>query len=263
MTHESHARPAHVDAESVPVKDAATFLLLRDADAGVEVFSIRRAASMVFAGGMIAFPGGGVDLSDHDTIPSAGPAPEAWSTRLGVESRRAEAIITAAVRECFEETGLLLTTPPHSISYDGGPWHSSWAPWRTRVDSHEISMATMLQDNALVADTGRLVELSRWITPVGPPRRYDTFFFGIDLPTSGLHEPDGECGEFDDSGWSRPKDMLDAFAREEVYLLPPTLAHFEELSAAESVAGYLGRPAQMKPVVNDLPDEITRQLRSS
>ena len=233
--------------------DAATILLLRDTDLGVEVFSIRRAASMVFAGGMIAFPGGGVDPSDYDPLPSAGPDGAEWSTRLGVEEPRALAIVSAAIRECFEETGMLLTSPAHSISYDGGPAGSPWAPWRSRVDSHEISMAEMLRANALVADTGRLVELSRWITPVGPPRRYDTFFFGIELPHGDPHEPDGHCGEFDDSGWSRPRDMLDASARAEVNLLPPTLAHFEELAAADSVAGFLAHRETMAPVNNDLP----------
>ena len=253
MGQQAHLHDGKVDAASVPVRDAATILLLRDARSGVEVFSIRRASSMVFAGGMIAFPGGGVDSSDSDPLPAAGPDGTEWSTRLGVEPDRAQSIVSAAVRECFEETGLLLTSPAHSMSYDGGPARSPWTPWRARVDSHEISMAEMLRANALVADTGRLVELSRWITPVGPPRRYDTFFFGIELPTGDPHEPDGECGEFDDSGWTRPKDMLDAVTRSEVHLLPPTLAHFEELATANSVKEYLARAGTMAPVNNDLP----------
>lgn len=258
MAHQGQVQPEQVDAASVPVADAATILLLRDAGTGVEVFSIRRAASMVFAGGVIAFPGGGVDPSDYDPLPAAGPDGGEWSRRLGVDAPRAQAIVSAAVRECFEETGMLLTSPAHSMSYDGGPDRSLWAPWRSRVDSHEISMGEMLRDNALVADTGRLVELSRWITPVGPPRRYDTFFFGIELTSGDPHEPDGHCGEFDDSGWSRPKDMLDASARSEVHLLPPTLAHFEELAAADSVRGYLDREPTMAPVNNDLPGQIRR-----
>ena len=258
MAHQGHVHPEQIDPASVPVTDAATILLLRDSEHGVEVFSIRRAASMVFAGGVIAFPGGGVDPSDYDRLPTAGPDGSEWSSRLGIEPARAQAIVSAAVRECFEETGMLLTSPAHSISYDGGPERSPWAPWRSRVDSHEISMGEMLRANELVADTGRLVELSRWITPVGPPRRYDTFFFGIELSAEDPHEPDGHCGEFDDSGWSRPKDMLDASARSEVHLLPPTLAHFEELAAAKSVRGYLSRVATMAPVNNDLPGQIPR-----
>lgn len=258
MAHQGHDQPKQIDPASVPVTDAATILLLRDSEQGVEVFSIRRAASMVFAGGVIAFPGGGVDPSDYDPLPTTGPEGDEWSSRLEIDAARAQAIVSAAVRECFEETGMLLTSPAHSMSYDGGPDRSPWAPWRSRVDSHEISMGEMLRANALLADTGRLVELSRWITPVGPPRRYDTFFFGIELSSGDPHEPDGHCGEFDDSGWSRPKDMLDASARLEVHLLPPTLAHFEELATAESVRGYLSRPTTMAPVNNDLPAQIHR-----
>lgn len=253
MATQGHSGAADVDAASVPIKDAATVLLLRDGDTGVEVFSIRRAASMVFAGGVIAFPGGGVDPSDYDAVPTSGPTPRDWSTRLGVESTRASAVVTAALRECFEETGMLLTSPSHSMAYDGGRAASPWTPWRARVEGHEISMAEMLHANDLIADTGRFVELSRWITPVGPPRRYDTFFFGVELSAADPHSPDGECAEFDEAAWSRPRDMLDAFSRSEVYLLPPTLAHFEELAGATSVSDFLDREATMTPVVNDLP----------
>lgn len=253
MATHGQAGPSSGDPGSVPIKDAATVLLLRDTGTGPEVFSIRRAASMVFAGGVIAFPGGGVDPSDYEPIPAEGPTSEEWALRLGVERSRAFAVVTAALRECFEETGMLLTSPPHSMAYDGGHAKSPWATWRARVDSHEMSMAEMLRANALAGDTGRLVELSRWITPIGPPRRYDTFFFGVELPGGIPHEPDGECVEFDQAAWTRPQDMLDAFARSEVFLLPPTIAHFEELAGASSVAGYLDRETTMAPVVNDLP----------
>lgn len=253
MATQGQAGPAPGEPATVPIKDAASVLLLRDTGSGPEVFSIRRAASMVFAGGVIAFPGGGVDRSDYEPIPATGPTPDEWAERLGIERSRAFAIVTAALRECFEETGMLLTSPPHSMAYDGGHAESPWTSWRAQVDSHAMSMAEMLRANSLVGDTGRFVELSRWITPVGPPRRYDTFFFGVELPAGYPHEPDDECAEFDEVAWTRPQDMLDAFARSEVFLLPPTIAHFEALAGATSVADYLDGETTMAPVVNDLP----------
>lgn len=243
----------------LPIKDAATFLLLREHDGGVQVFTIRRASTMVFAGGVVAFPGGGVDRGDYDTVPMAGPDFHSWAARLGVEPARAGSIVTAAVRECFEETGVLL-----AAAADGGDAaaallaagidDSSAAQWRRRLDKHEVPLSSFLETAGLIADTTRLKELSRWITPPGNPRRYDTFFFAV--PIADGEGPDGSSAEFDASGWAYPQDVLAAWERDEVTLLPPTIVHLRQLVEAGSIEAFMQRPAEMAPIRNDLRPEF-------
>ena len=91
-------------------RNAATVVLLRPgAGDSPEVYLLRRQVSMDFAGGMCVFPGGGVDPRDYDTtVAWAGPTPEDWAARLGTDADVARALVSAAVRETFEESGVLL-----------------------------------------------------------------------------------------------------------------------------------------------------------
>src|SRR3712207_9523044 len=94
---------------SASPRQAATVLLLRDGTAGLEVYVLRRTRGMPFAGGMTAYPGGGVDPRDGDTaIAWAGPPPSAWAEAFGTDERTARELVCAAVRETFEEAGVLL-----------------------------------------------------------------------------------------------------------------------------------------------------------
>ena len=102
---------AFADGSKEPAepRDAATVVLLRRGGAGPEVYLLRRHVSMEFAGGMCVFPGGGVDPRDFDhTVAWAGPTPAEWAARLGVDEAKARALVCAAVRETFEESGVLL-----------------------------------------------------------------------------------------------------------------------------------------------------------
>lgn len=258
------AAPEHgIDPTEVPVKDAATVLFLRDAPGGLEVFAVRRAPTMVFAGGMIAFPGGGVDPSDSAPFPSIGPSLSTWAARLGIETSRAGTILSAAIRECFEETGLLLSSEQVSIAADGARPGSPWPSLRARVASHEIALAEVLGATGHAADTGRLHALGRWVTPVGPPRRYDTFFFGVEVETDGPHQPVGDFSEFDRSSWARPADLLDAHRREEIFALPPTRFHLEMLADAGSAAEVLAVERDLRAVRLDRPATRSRKLGES
>ena len=106
------------DGTAIPAepRDAATVVLLRDGTQGPEVYLLRRQTSMAFAGGMCVFPGGGVDPRDFDDELTerglwAGPAPAVWADRLGCDEAKARALVCAAVRETFEESGVLLAGP--------------------------------------------------------------------------------------------------------------------------------------------------------
>src|SRR3954467_5712434 len=96
----------------VPIRQAATVLLLRDGAAGLEVYLLRRTKGMPFAGGMSAYPGGGVDDRDGDTdLAWVGPPPADWAAAFSCDERLARELVCAAVRETFEEAGVLLAGP--------------------------------------------------------------------------------------------------------------------------------------------------------
>src|SRR5664279_4079596 len=111
-------------AGDVTVRPAATVMLVKDTPAGLEVFVLRRVVGMAFAGGMTAFPGGAVDGSDHETDHAAplrwsGPDPQWWAGQLGVTPDTARALVVAAARELFEETGVLLARPSAGVAEAG------------------------------------------------------------------------------------------------------------------------------------------------
>jgi 8-oxo-dGTP pyrophosphatase MutT (NUDIX family) len=105
---------AFADGSRTPVepRDAATVVLMRPGPHQPEIYLLRRHTSMAFAGGMCVFPGGGVDQRDFDhTVAWAGPPSATWAERLGTSEELARALVCAAVRETFEESGVLLAGP--------------------------------------------------------------------------------------------------------------------------------------------------------
>src|SRR6476469_10175749 len=98
--------------DEAPPRRASTVMLLRDGDAGPEVFMLRRVSAMEFAPSMMVFPGGGVDERDGEpNLPWAGPSPSEWAVRLGCSASDAQMFVAAAVREVLEECGVLLAGP--------------------------------------------------------------------------------------------------------------------------------------------------------
>ena len=140
-------------------------MLVRDGAAGVEVFLVRRVRGMAFAGGMTVFPGGGVDPADADAdVAWAGPPPSWWAQRFGIDEPRARALVCAAVRETFEECGVLLAGPTSdTVVADTTEYHGS----RKRLEGRELTFSAFLAENDLVLRSDLLRPWSRWITPVG------------------------------------------------------------------------------------------------
>src|SRR5581483_11814380 len=147
------------------------------ANPGFEVYLQRRVASMNFAASMYVFPGGGVDPRDTAVQPAwAGPSPADWAERLRRDEATARAIVCAAVREVFEESGVLLAGPgPDTVVGDvsGAAWEAA----RVALLAREVGFAELLAREGLVLRSDLLVPWSRWITPVFEPRRFDTYFF--------------------------------------------------------------------------------------
>jgi len=223
-------------------KDAATVILLRDiplgdAPAGVEVFLQRRVAGMAFAGGMTVFPGGGVDGRDSAAIPGAawaGPRPSWWARRFGCDEALAQALVCAAVRETFEESGVLLAGPDKASVVDDAARHHVA---RAALVARELSMAQFLADARLVLRADLLRPWANWVTPEGEPRRYDTRFLLAVLPP-GQHA-DAVTTEAVDAVWQSPAAALADWQAGRRWLLPPTWYTLSELAEHDTVAALL------------------------
>jgi 8-oxo-dGTP pyrophosphatase MutT (NUDIX family) len=219
----------------VTPKDAATVALVRERDTGMEVFLMRRVTGMAFAGGMTVFPGGGVDRRDADTsVAWVGPEPAWWGRKFSCDPSMARALVCAAVRETFEESGVLLAGKDDvSVVADA----AQYADVRHALVNREVSLAQFLADAGLVLRADLLRPWANWVTPAEEPRRYDTRFFLAVLP-EGQHA-DGATSEADQAGWQRPQDAIDDWKAGNVGLLPPTWMTLAELRDAGTVAAAM------------------------
>jgi 8-oxo-dGTP pyrophosphatase MutT (NUDIX family) len=221
----------------VTPKDSATVMLVRDAEGGVEVFLLRRVRGMAFAGGMTVFPGGSVDPRDADTSAAwHGPDPDWWAGRFGVDPALARALVCAAVRETFEESGVLLAGPDAtSVVSDTRPF----ADARRALVERETSLAQFLADAGLVLRADLLRPWANWVTPVQERRRFDTRFFLAAVPAG--QRADGATTEATEAGWYRPTDALDDWKHGRRGLLPPTWTTLAELEDCGSLGEAMAR----------------------
>ena len=238
----------------VPVRRAATVLLTRDGDRGLEVFTLHRAAAMVFAPGVVAFPGGGVDPTDRAALAVPGRPLSWWAQRLDLPEPEVAELLAAAVRELFEETGVLLGAPPVEP-------HVTAERERLRLEltAHRIGIADVLTAEGIEAPFDQLIPWARWITPPGPPRRYDTFFFVAVAPDgqeAAIVTTEAEHGQ-----WDRPADLIAAHAAGERAIMPPTLSVLHQVSDAATVAELLATQrtiTAVRPRVISAPGEPLR-----
>ncbi|MEU9144716.1 NUDIX hydrolase [Streptomyces sp. NPDC048349] len=231
---------ALADGSLTPVdpRRAATVMLLRDTPDGPVVHMLRRRASMAFAGGAYAYPGGGVDPRDEDhQVGWAGPSREDWARRLGTDARSAQAIVCGAVRETFEEAGVLLAgeTPGTVVGDTTG---DDWEADRQALVARELSFAEFLDRRGLRLRSDLLGAWARWITPEFEPRRYDTWFFVAALPEG--QRTRNASTEADRTVWIRPADAAGGYDKGELLMMPPTISTLRSLepygSAAEALA---------------------------
>ncbi|MGY1437111.1 NUDIX hydrolase [Streptomyces reniochalinae] len=236
--------------ELTPVtpRTAATVMLLRDTAEGPVVHMLRRRTSMAFAGGAYAYPGGSVDPRDARGADTAGPTPAQWAERLGTDEATAHAIVCAAVRETFEESGVLLAGPdPHTVVADttGDDWEAD----RAALVAHELSFAGFLDRRGLVLRSDLLGAWARWITPEFEKRRYDTYFFVAALPEG--QRTRNASTEADRTVWVRPQEAAAGYDRGDLLMMPPTIATLRALAPYTGVAGALAGSAarDLTPVV--------------
>jgi 8-oxo-dGTP pyrophosphatase MutT (NUDIX family) len=249
MTFEVPLR-AQQDGPPVTPKDAATVMLLHDGAGGLEVFLQHRVAGMPFAGGMTVFPGGGVDRRDADaSISWAGPPPSQWAEWFGCTESLARALVCAAVRETFEESGVLLAGTDAGIVKDTAPY----AYARQALVSRELSLAAFLAEAGLTLRADLLRPWANWITPLPEPRRYDTRFFVATLPDG--QDADGKTTEADSSGWQRPEDALADAHQGRRTLMPPTWVTLSELGEYAIAEEALSVEREIRPIIPTLVRE--------
>lgn len=213
-------------SDQMTPRPAATVMLLRDAPDGLEVFLLQRHSRMDFAPGTTVFPGGGVDDRDREAdISWTGPDPAWWAQRLAVDEELALALVCAAVRETFEECGVLLAGPDEgSIVSDATVYHGA----RGQLASRELAFSDFLRGEGLVLRADLLRPWANWVTPAqGHRRRYDTYFFVAALP-EGQHADD-LTSEALSAAWSPPATAVEDFAAGRSVLLPPTWTQLDTL----------------------------------
>jgi 8-oxo-dGTP pyrophosphatase MutT (NUDIX family) len=216
------------------------------AHSGLEVYMLRRQSSMKFAPGAFVFPGGSVDARDADEqVAWAGPDPGEWGQVFDAPPELACALVCAAVRETFEESGVLLAGPSADavVADTTGP---DWEADRQSLLDRSLSLAEMLARRGLVLRSDLLRPWSRWITPVIEERRFDARFFAAALPPQQRTRDVG--GEAAEVAWMAPGDAIAMGRRKEIVLWPPTAVSLAELAACPDVVAALA-PRQVRPVL--------------
>ncbi|UAL29492.1 NUDIX hydrolase [Nocardioides rotundus] len=214
---------------------------------GSEVYLLRRQTSMAFAGGMCVFPGGGVDPRDFEETPAwAGPSPAEWATQLGCEEPLARALVCAAVRETFEESGVLLAGPS-AEEVVADTTGEDWEDDRVALEGRTLSMTDFLTRRGLVLRTDLLGAFAAWTTPVFEPKRFATWFFAAVLP-EGQRTRD-VSSESDQVMWVPAEDAVARVDQGDVFMLPPTYLSCLEVARLgtpeEVLAAIDGRVLEM------------------
>jgi 8-oxo-dGTP pyrophosphatase MutT (NUDIX family) len=253
---------------SVTTRDAATLMLIRDArddDGGpaVEVCMLRRNLESEFVAGAYVFPGGSVDEEDR--------GPEAAARCRGLTDVEASAILgmdsgglalwVAALRECFEEAGVLVARPVAAGAPGEGPSDlldtsdpvvaARFATWRDAVNDGSASFLDLCRAEGLELDLGDVHFVSHWITPELAPRRYDTRFFITAAPPGQVASHDD--GETIAAIWTRPTEALARQAAGEIDLLPPTITNLANIQSYRTTAEVMAWARQVTDVITVLP----------
>ncbi len=234
----------HPPAEPAPTRPAATIVLLRDGAGGLEVLLRRRNRNAGFVPGAYVFPGGRVDGSDAtpDVLQRLdGLTPEVAEERLALPAAEPPAIAyyLAALREAFEETGILI-----GRRHDGSPLATAASSEvvdgvRDDVMEDRIGFGEALDRLGCRVD-GRSVEyLAHWITPLAEPRRYDTRFFAARV--TGDSEPIVDPREMTDAVWITPAGALDRYGEGSLPMVFPTIKTLEQLAEYADAASALQR----------------------
>lgn len=235
----------------VKARHASTVLLVRDTLSGPEIYVQERASTMAFCAEMTVFPGGGVDARDMNSDPEIawqGPSVQWWSERLLKEESMARALVCAAVRETFEESGTLLAGHADgSIVAETEPFQQE----RKDLEAHRLSFSDFMHNNSLVLRSDLVRPWANWVTPKEQPIRYDTAFFVAAMPEGQTTFSDTR--EATSTGWFRPSTLLDGWRSRKIGLMPPTWAQLKLLDTFRTVEEIMEFSSQLSvdPVLEE------------
>jgi 8-oxo-dGTP pyrophosphatase MutT (NUDIX family) len=250
---------------SVPIRDAATVMLVRDVDGpdgpDIEVCMLRRNLASEFVAGAYVFPGGSVDAEDRGPEAEAlcrGMTDAEASATLGIDSGGL-GFWVAALRECFEEAGVMLAQRREDyLAGQGALLDTSepevaarFAAHRDAVNEQRTSLLDVCRQEDLVLAADTVHYVSHWITPELAPRRYDTRFFITVAPPGQVARHDD--GETIATIWVRPADALARSLAGEIEMLPPTIANLRNIRSFRSTDEVMAWAAQVTDVVTVLP----------
>ncbi len=215
-----------------PAVPSATILLLRGDHSALEVFMVVRHHQIDFASGALVFPGGKLDPQDLDPALAA----RCDGAANDVHTR---AIQIAAIREAYEECGVLLARPGNGTELIAGAQLAPLDSLRMQIQSGAVGFLEFLQTHDLRLACDQLVPFAHWITPEMLPKRFDTHFFVADAPVDQVALHDGH--ESVDSVWITPQAAL-AGAKDGNYtVIFPTLRQIERLAHSASPAAAIER----------------------
>jgi len=249
----------HPDPSSVPLRDAATVMLLRDGAEGIEICMLQRNLKSDFVGGAYVFPGGGVDPEDGaaDLEPIFVGRDDATASRLVGVERGGLAFWVAAIRESFEEAGVLLAVGDDDriVSFSDPTVAARFEAHREEVDSGRRRLAAVCVEEGLRLDVGSIHYFSRWVTPLGAPRRYDTRFFVAAAPEEqvALHDDREVIG----TRWLTPAEALADHEAGRITMIFPTVRTMVALSrfdTADAVLAHAATQGAIEPVLPLIED---------
>jgi 8-oxo-dGTP pyrophosphatase MutT (NUDIX family) len=258
----SDASTKNTSDDKSALRPAATVMLIRDIEnEAFEVFMLQRTLNAAFAGGMYVFPGGRVDELDG--------IEELEQLCDGLDDKHASGLLqipsgglaywVAAIRECFEEAGVLLARNSQTkqlVAFDEPTIIKRFDEARLKIHDSSLSMINLCRSENLSLVTDSIHYVSHWITPVGEARRFDTRFFVARAPES--QEPLHDSQETIASLWVQPQDALDKLARGELAMFPPTSENLKFLANFKTTDEVL---AAAKKVLN--PTAILPRLRTN
>jgi len=234
-------------ANEAAARPAATIVLMRDSPNGLEVFMVVRHHAIDFASGALVFPGGRVDENDFALAGNAAlcPNPEGLATED-------LAFRLAAIRETFEECGVLFARPSHTIALiDGETLRSVERSHRAPLAEGRIGFDSVLTAHDLLPATDLLTYFAHWITPRHQPKRYDTHFFLAEAPPEHLAVHDGS--ESVDSVWITPRQALADTVAGRFKLVFATQMNLMKLAGYSTVVEAIAA-ARAATVVTVLPE---------
>ncbi|HTP78720.1 MAG TPA: hypothetical protein VMJ73_17290 [Rhizomicrobium sp.] len=226
---------------AVPVP-AATILLLRDAPGGLEVFMVKRHHQIDFVAGALVFPGGKVEKGDSDAeLKEFFDGGADWTDTM-------LAMGAGAIREAFEESGILLARDARSGDFVTSERLADLQHYRKLLDKREAVLAEVLRKEKLRLALDQLVHFAHWITPANMPKRFDTHFFLASSPIGHAGSHDGR--ESVDSIWITPSGAISD--RKKWNVIFPTKANLTKLDQSRTVDEALAR-ARNAPVLPVTP----------